>query len=218
MGPAAGASAGSPAVVELYTSQGCASCPPADALLAELSERADVIALGLHVDYWDHLGWADAFALPENVARQRRHADRLGEDMLFTPQMVVGGVRSLVGSRRSEVLAALEAEAARRYPVEVTLEGEAKKLRVAVQGPGDLNGRVLLASWTGPEEITVGAGENGGRSIAYANVLRLWAELGVWTGERAEFEAMAPMDAAGVAVLVEDPQTGRILGAARWSP
>lgn len=212
------AAAGEPAVVELYTSQGCAACPPADALLAELAEREDVIALGLHVDYWDHLGWTDGFALAPNVTRQRRHAARLGEAMVFTPQMVIGGARSLVGSRREEVMQALARESAQDYPARVALSGDARSLKIVVEGPAEREGRVLLASWSGPERVEVAAGENEGRALTYANVVRLWTELGEWRGGRAEFEAPAPMDAAGAAALVEDPETGRILGAARWTP
>src|SRR5215470_7773141 len=96
-----------PAVVELFTSQGCSSCPPADQLLAELAQRSDIIALGFHIDYWDGLGWKDPLSTPEGTARQQTYARLLGSGQVYTPQLIVEGTREMVGSRREEVLAAL---------------------------------------------------------------------------------------------------------------
>ena len=96
-----------PAVVELFTSQGCSSCPPADQLLAELAQRSDIIALGFHIDYWDGLGWKDPLSTSEGTARQQTYARLLGSGQVYTPQLIVEGTREMVGSRREEVLAAL---------------------------------------------------------------------------------------------------------------
>jgi len=104
--PAGQANADGPVVVELFTSQGCSSCPPADKILGELAKRDDVIALSLHVDYWDYLGWKDDFASPAHTARQQGYATALGERMMFTPQMIIGGTDSVVGSRAMELISA----------------------------------------------------------------------------------------------------------------
>ena len=101
------AAEGRPAVVELFTSQGCSSCPPADQLLAELAQRGDLIALGFHIDYWDGLGWKDPLSTSEGTARQRSYARLLSSGQIYTPQMIIEGTHEIVGSRREEVLAAL---------------------------------------------------------------------------------------------------------------
>ena len=105
--PAQSNSPRGPAVVELYTSQGCSSCPPADALLGELSQMPNVLALAFHVDYWDSIGWRDHFALPTAVRRQQQYVETLGLSSAFTPQVVVDGRSSFVGSDKRRILAAI---------------------------------------------------------------------------------------------------------------
>src|SRR5690606_3856896 len=109
-----------PVVVELYTSQGCSSCPPADALMEELAARSDVIALSLHVDYWDYIGWEDSFAQPAYGQRQRSYAQAAGEHMVYTPQMVIGGTHQVIGTDAMALMDAIRAHAA--LPVAVNLE------------------------------------------------------------------------------------------------
>ena len=108
LGPAAGAAEDKLTVVELFTSQGCSSCPPADAILGELSDRGDILALSLHVEYWDYLGWTDPFASAEHTRRQREYARRFGLRYLYTPQMVIQGSLQVTGSDRARVLAGIE--------------------------------------------------------------------------------------------------------------
>src|SRR4051812_17852201 len=121
-----------PVVVELFTSQGCSSCPPADALLGELTRRADVLPLAFHVDYWNRLGWKDPYSSAESTARQRTYARQLGLRTIYTPQMVVDGGIDVVGSERADVLKAIDAARAsqRTVPIEVARDGDGLRVRV----------------------------------------------------------------------------------------
>ncbi|TYO90782.1 DUF1223 domain-containing protein [Oceanicella actignis] len=208
-----------PVVVELFTSQGCASCPPADALLAELAERPDVIALSLHVDYWDYLGWRDQFARPEHTLRQKAYRDVAGARSLFTPQMVVQGRAQLVGSRRDKVLAAIEAESARPPAAQVTLRATDGALEIVVApGVGGVERACVIwaAAYDTPPPVAIAAGENAGRVALYRNVVRSWMRVGAWDGAGPRvFRAPMPMGAQGVAVLVQEGEAGPILGAAK---
>ena len=210
------AAAGQPVVVELFTSQGCSSCPPADALLAELSERPGVIALALHVDYWDYLGWQDSFASPAFTKRQRAYAKAMGERMVYTPQVVVQGRHGVVGSRREDIEAAIAAVAAEPSAVSLTLEAAPEGLVVRLEpgsGPvGETSVSYML--YAAPQTVAISRGENNGHSITYHNVVRSWMMLGPWTGEPARWLVPYPQDARGVAVLVQDRKTKAILGAA----
>jgi len=140
----------SPVVVELFTSQGCSSCPPADALLAELTGRPDVVALSFHVDYWDYIGWKDPYASPQYTARQQRYTQALNLRYVYTPQIVVDGRADVVGSHRAEVLAAIETAAQRDRPIDITFvtnnggkviipQGHAPASSVSALGPGGVS-------------------------------------------------------------------------------
>jgi hypothetical protein len=210
------AAAGSPVVVELFTSQGCSSCPPADALLAEITQRPDVIALALHVDYWDYLGWQDSFASPAFTKRQRSYAKALGERMVYTPQIVVNGRRGVIGSRRDEVEAAI-AEAHGAAPVavltlETTDEGLVVTIAAAGERPAAAVSYVLFAP---PQTVEISRGENRGRSLDYHNVVRSWMMLDDWTGQARRWVLPLPQEARGAVVLVQDRETRAILGAAQ---
>ncbi|MGP1394125.1 MAG: DUF1223 domain-containing protein [Inquilinaceae bacterium] len=223
LGTAARAADAGPTVVELFTSQGCSSCPPADRLLVELAEREDVIALGFHVDYWDHIGWPDPFGLAEATARQRAYGRWLGHRSVFTPQMIIDGAVSAVGSRGHEVLPAIaEAPAVRtpRVPVTLTPEG-ADRLSVRV-GPGPAPGdgaQIVLIRYDAAHATAVGRGENRGRTLTNAHVVRSIAPIGVWRGEPVTLTVPAPpsADPGGFVVLVQPDRMGPILGAARLS-
>ena len=204
-----------PTVVELYTSQGCSSCPPADALLGVLSQMPNVLALAFHVDYWDSIGWRDHFALPMARERQRRYVETLGLSSAFTPQMVVDGRSSFVGSDKPRILAAM-AEPLITIPILIDVaRGE---LIVTVperpdQGRYDVN---LIAYL--PEAATnVGRGENSGRTLQEFNIVRQFRTLGVWNGQESVFRAAVnsfPADATRVAVLLQRNQQGPIVGSA----
>jgi hypothetical protein len=206
--------AGSPVVVELYTSQGCSSCPPADAYLAELADRRDVIALSLHVDYWDYLGWRDPFAAPEHAKRQKHLAKLRGERMIYTPQMVVDGAAAVVGSDREAVEAALAAAMTRRDVVEVRLVPDGEMLRAEAHAAEPLDVDVVYMIYDHPTEMTIDRGENAGASVEYVNTVRALMPLGKWRGGTARWLLPAPPDARGVALIVQDAD-GAVLGAAR---
>ena len=206
-----------PVVVELFTSQGCSSCPPADQFLGELAARTDVIALAFHVDYWDYIGWKDPYAMPAATARQRAYADTLGLHTVYTPQMVIDGRLDVVGSHRSGVEAAIgKATAQRKLALEIT--ATAGHARVVVPaGKADERGEVLLVVFDSRRETPVKRGENAGRTLVEHNIVRDVLRLGTWTGEAATFEielgpTMADHD--GCAVLVQAAGQGTILGAA----
>ncbi len=216
---AAGATAAAgprPAVVELYTSQGCNSCPPADALLGELSTRSDVLALAFHVDYWDELGWRDRFGLPQAAQRQSQYARRLRLASMYTPQMVIDGRDDVLGSDRSRVMQLL---AAPRSGVPVTATVHDHELFVslaAVQGAPPCD--VLVISYL-PEAVTaIGRGENSGRTLREFNVVRSIRTVGTWNAAAAQWHIALdtlPADARGVAVLLQEKATDAIVGATR---
>ncbi len=216
----AGASAtmagGRPIVVELFTSEGCSSCPPADALLAELASRPDILALSFHVDYWDRLGWKDPFSSAAATARQQRYAELLGIGNVYTPQVVVDGRWQAVGSDRGEVERALAAAAS----------APAAPLRLAVTdgrahvtlGPGadaaDAGApAVLLVAFDRRHVDSVARGENEGRTLTHVDAVRGFAEIGGVDRKTGALDAPAPWHADRLAAILHAPD-GRVLGAA----
>ena len=207
-----------PAVVELFTSQGCSSCPPADALLGEVARRQDVIALGFHINYWDSLGWKDPFSTPQSTERQRMYA-RLFGGPIYTPQLVVDGAREVVGSHREAVLAALRdaapeavapvAFAADRHSVTIGAAGGPAAAGATVGGTG----QVWLVRFVQKRTTHVGAGENARRTLDDTNGVEALAALGDWHGADATFPLDPPASGEGIAILVQAAD-GRILGAA----
>jgi len=217
--PAAAAAEPAPVVVELYTSQGCSSCPPADQFLAELATRPDVIALSLHVDYWDYIGWKDPYGSPLMTERQRRYASALGLHYVFTPQMIVDGRESVVGSNRIAVESALVAARTRGKAVRISFRPDGGGVAVIAAGPAPVDGAtVWLAVYDRDHETEVMRGENAGRKLRNANVVRSLERLGTWTGEELEIPLSMANAAArgrtGCAVIVQEGRSGPILGAA----
>ena len=202
------ADAVSPTVVELFTSQGCSSCPPADAYLGRLAERDDLIALSFHVDYWDYIGWKDTFASPESTDRQRGYATAMGDRRVYTPQMVIGGMTHAVGSDRRSVERAIEKSQQNT--------GMALKVRFRT----DENGRIVwLAIYDKKHDVDVRRGENAGRKLSYYNVVREVRNLGLWRGREMEI-ALSPADLNrggpdGCVVIVQRGMYGPVLGAAK---
>lgn len=201
-----------PVVVELFTSQGCSSCPPADAYLSDLAGRRDVLPLAFHVTYWNRLGWRDPYSLTAATARQETYAGRLGETA-FTPQMVIDGRSSVIGSRRSEAGAAIaQAKAQAGTSVPVSLSRGGAGLSIAV-GPGAGAGRVLLVGFDRRRTTPVGRGENSGRTLTESNIVRSIREVATWRGAPLSLgEGVPAGEDAAVIVQTDD---GRILGAAR---
>jgi hypothetical protein len=197
-------------LVELFTSQGCSSCPPADDFLAELAARPDVVALSFHVDYWNYIGWKDPFATKWATQRQRDYGRTLAQRYVYTPEIVVDGAAHAVGSARPEV-ERLIAEARTRAGPAVSAERKAGEVQVRV-GAGAGTGTVWLVRFE-PEHVTrVERGENGGRTLRNVNVVRAMSKLATWTG--APLELRAEAGAEGCAVIVQDEGSGRIAGAA----
>lgn len=205
----------SPVVVELYTSQGCSSCPPADAVLAQIARRTDVIALALHVDYWDYIGWKDTFADPAYAKRQRAYARVAGARTVYTPQMIVGGMDHLVGVRTKELEALIGRFAAKSQTVDLALDRSGATVRVAAHADAPLsNGAVVqLVRYSPMNHVEIRQGENAGRTIDYANVVTEWRVVADWDGRaNLSLDVDAPGDAP-VVIILQEPGPGRILAA-----
>jgi len=203
-----------PVVIELYTSQGCSACPPADEMMHDLAARDDVIALALHVDYWDYIGWKDIFARPEHAERQRGFARRMGERMIYTPQMVVDGQAHVVGNKAMKVIDLVRRHAERPDPVVVALERQGGRLLVTAEGRVARPAEVHLVRFEPEQTVEITRGENRGKTVRYVNIVRDWVVLRDWDGAA---PLRLTIDRAGsgpVAVLVQEADHGPILGAA----
>jgi hypothetical protein len=209
-----------PVVVELFTSQGCNSCPPADAFLGELAARADVLALGLHVDYWDYIGWKDPFAQRAHTERQRGYSRTLHQRYVYTPQMVIDGVLQGVGSEPATINKLIEkARKAHAAGPALAIAGEGAQRTLRI-GPGktDAAATVWLVGYDRKHETPIRAGENSGRHLANYNVVRFMKQVGTWTGAAAS----VPLDLQPVAakceraaIIVQTEETGPIVAAMR---
>jgi hypothetical protein len=213
LAPALARATDRPVVVELFTSQGCSSCPPANAYLNELArERADVLPLAFHVTYWDRLGWKDPFSLEAATERQDVYGHRFG-DGSYTPEIVVDGVSSHVGSSRQEVGSAIELAKRQSQtvaPVSIKQDGGGLLIEVGV---GKGNGRVLLIGFDHDHQTAIRRGENSGRTLEEANVVRSIRKIGDWQGAALRLNETFP-EGQDVAVVLEGPG-GKIVGAAR---
>jgi hypothetical protein len=214
---------GPKAVLELFTSQGCSSCPAADALLDKLSQRSDIVALAYHVDYWDYIGWPDTFGAKANSDHQRDYAEGFGSSRIFTPQLVVNGRGSVVASREGEVDAALASAA---LPVTVDLAvGKDGMLEISVP-PADGNREAVmwLVTFVDRAEVEIERGENKGKTVAYTQIVANRQVLGMWesaTGAEMRMPIAELLDAPanGIAVLIQEERNGLpgpILGAASY--
>ena len=206
-----------PVLVELFTSQGCSSCPPADKLLGELSQRDDLIALSLHVDYWDYLGWRDTFAQRRFTERQIAYRDAWHENVVYTPQMVIHGLRDVRRLRRDELAAAIAAARETEAPVSVSIERQGGMLKCRIEpGPEHAVGVIWIAKYTLNETVPVGRGENAGRTLTYHNVVTSLNRIGAWAGTATEDVAMPqPEPGEGVAIWLQAGEGGPILTAAK---
>jgi hypothetical protein len=201
-----------PTVVELFTSQGCSSCPPADALLGELARHGDVIALGFHINYWDSLGWKDPFSTPQSTERQRAYGHQFGTSV-YTPQLVVDGTREMVGSHRTEVIAALR-ESSHEAIAPVAFAADGHSVAIGPAATAGTTGKVWLVRFVQKRTTHVGAGENASRTLEDTNGVETLAPLGNWQGTDATFAVEPPAAGEGIAVLVQAAD-GRMLGAAQ---
>lgn len=201
-----------PVVVELFTSQGCSSCPPAEAFLVDLvSQRRDVLALAFHVDYWDRLGWKDSFSSAAATQRQQLYSRLLGTNQVYTPQIVVDGRSEAIGSDRAAVLRAVNAAAARTMPtIPMRLVRDGNAVTVTI-GAGAGKGRALLVGFDPRQETAVRRGENAGRTILQANVVRSVQPVADWQGREITLSKEAP--AGQRTALILQASDGRVLGA-----
>ena len=204
-----------PVVIELFTSQGCSSCPPADAMLHDLAKRDDVIALALHVDYWDYIGWKDVFGRPENTLRQHGYAQAAHATTVYTPQMVIGGVEHVVGSRPMQVMDAVQAQMRRGNAVAVTLtrSGTSLQINASTATRGDYV--VQLVRYTPEQTVAIRRGENAGRTLNYSNIVKSWDVIGRWDGRSALSLATTADGPDAVVVIVQQNGHGPIVGAAQ---
>jgi hypothetical protein len=208
------------AVVELFTSQGCSSCPPADDLLAELDQRSDVLALAYHVDYWDYIGWKDTLGDPAYSDLQRAYAQSWGKNRIYTPQLIVNGAVDFVGSHRNAVE---EGIAGAQLSVVVDLEYEEGVLDVAIEGvSGAHQSVVYLVTFRDRVEVNIERGENRGKLLSYAQVVTSRQIIGMWDPESGSHIKLPVSElfndkSDGVAIIVQEQSNGlpgQILGAA----
>jgi hypothetical protein len=210
------------AVLELFTSQGCSSCPPADRLLGELAHDPSLITMSLPIDYWDYIGWKDTLAKPRHTARQRFYARTRGDGDVFTPQIVVNGVAHAVGSDKADIEKAIAESRREGATLSVAVKAAVAdgKLTVTVPaGPEKAAGEVWLCTLGTAVPVAITRGENSGHTVTYHNVVRRWVKLGDWTGDARNFSVpIADLDSADAAAVIVQAGTadrpGAMLGAA----
>ena len=214
------------AVIELFTSQGCSSCPPADQLVGEYARDNSVIALTLPVDYWDYLGWKDTLALAGHTSRQRAYARSRGDREVYTPQVVVNGALHVIGSDKAAIEKAIRKSREQATPLAlrlaVAVAGDKVTVTVPAAADDKAQGEVWLCPITRSIPVAVGRGENSGRTLTYSNVVRRWIKLGDWSGKAETFTlplkdfANGQIDAAAVIVQSGAASAPRLmLGAAQ---
>jgi hypothetical protein len=215
------ASATQNVVAELFTSQGCSSCPPADRLFEQVRQTPGVLALTFHVDYWDYLGWKDTLGSSEFSQRQYDYAKARGDMDVYTPQMVVNGAKPLVGSQHSEVFAVIEQSRKPSWEVPVSLNDTPKEIVIELgegQSPAD------ATLWVMPIltkiAVKIEKGEIAGSELTYYNVVRKLVPAGMWNGKAQRItlpkEGLMPPDCTACVALLQRGKVGPILGCASW--
>ena len=202
-------------VVELYTSQGCSSCPPADEYLKRLAETPGVIALALHVDYWDYIGWTDKFGNPRNTARQKAYAHAVGSNTIYTPQMIVGGVDRVEGSDPAMVEAAIRRHQSSAPTVELHLTRKAGQVVIGAEASPLLSApvHVQMVRYHPLAKVQIENGENAGRTMDYANIVTAWSVLGEWDGKSNLNLTAAAEGEDAVVVILQAEGPGEIVAA-----
>ena len=208
------------AVIELFTSQGCSSCPKADAMFSELGKRQDLITLAYHVDYWDYIGWPDTFGDAANSDRQRAYADSWGSARIYTPQLIVNGRKGVVGSRDKEVSGAIN-EAALPLPVTLKIGDQKLEVTIAAQA-GGADATIWLVTFRDHAQVMIERGENAGKTVDYTQIVTGKQMLGMWdaasgTNLKLSLTELTADGSNGAVILVQsdkDGLPGPILGAA----
>ena len=206
-----------PVVVELFTSQGCSACPMADKLLLELSDHDDVLALSLHVDYWDYIGWEDEFGDPAHTRRQKAYAARAGQRMIYTPQMIVQGEERVVGTQPGAILEAIRAHVDDPATVALRAVREGGALRIEAHSGTEFDPPldVQVIRYTPRRSASITRGENAGHHLDYANVVSGWETVAEWDGTAPLSIAVDAPGEDHAAVLVQRPGPGHIVAATR---
>jgi hypothetical protein len=208
-----------PVVVELFTSQGCSSCPPADAMLADLAGMDGVIALALHVDYWDYIGWPDSFASPVHTARQEAYARAAGERMVYTPQIIMNGQDRIVGGDAMAVLERLHAHADATTPVDLEVWREGDQLRIeapAMTLAAPL--QVQFVRYLPKDDVIITGGENAGLAMSYSNIVSSWETVGSWDGTAPLSLTVEAKGSEPAVILLQEPGPGAIRAAVKVDP
>ena len=207
-----------PVVVELFTSQGCSSCPPADALLHRLADRDDVLPLALHVEYWDYIGWKDQFADPAHTVRQKGYAHAAGRSMIYTPQMVIMGQDDVVGADAMELSEAIAKHQRVKPKVQINAVRKGAVLSLTLLPLADMAQEELLVQvvqFARVKSVNITRGELAGRQFNYAHVVEDWQQVGPWDGQAETVIEVPVSEAQPIAVLVQQDHFGSILAAAR---
>lgn len=175
-----------PVVVELFTSQGCSSCPPADALFKEMDASGDIIGLVWHVDYWDYIGWKDVFAKPDYTGRQKYYAHTMGEKMIYTPQMIFNGSEHAVGSDKARVLQIVAEQRDRAPLVDLEVERNGDVLRISADHLEGSSQKidVYVIHYIEKSTVEITRGENAGRTSTYTKIVSDWRTVGQWKGRQ----------------------------------
>ena len=210
-----------PVIVELFTSQGCSSCPAADAYLKTLKEEPGVLALSYHVDYWDYLGWRDTLGGAEFSERQYDYAESRGDKNVYTPQMIINGGKHFVGSQRDQIssaIAAARAEEAMDW-VDMEMSDNATDVTITIPAGEPMKEATLwLMAFAHSVSVEIKKGENSGSVIAYHNVVRKMVPAGMWHGEAAKLVlpkgSVVPQGCKGWVALLQEGKVGRVIGVA----
>ncbi|MDQ2066602.1 DUF1223 domain-containing protein [Xinfangfangia sp. CPCC 101601] len=204
-------------VVELFTSQGCASCPPADALVEGLAQNPQILPLSLHVDYWDYIGWADKFADPAFTARQKAYARANGSRMIYTPQMIVAGQDRVEGYDPDALGAAIAQHVAQGAHVALRVQRQGDVLLIEAQALTPLSAavQVQLVRYKPAETVQIERGENAGQVITYRNIVTTWDVLGDWAGDSPLSVTTKVTGEDPAVVILQDPGPASILAAAQ---
>jgi hypothetical protein len=214
------AAAARPAIVELFTSQGCSSCPPADAFLETLKSKPGIVALSYHVDYWDYLGWRDTLGSTEYSQRQYDYAKSRGDMNVYTPQMIINGGEHFVGSQTTKISASIaDAQSSTSQWVDIAMSDNVTDVMINVaEGAATKKATLWLMAFAPVVSVEIMKGENAGNTIAYHNVVRKMVPAGMWHGEAAKIvlpkESVIPADCKGWVALLQDGKVGPIIGAA----
>lgn len=203
-------------VVELYTSQGCSSCPPADEVLSQLVGRKNVIPLALHVDYWDYIGWTDKMASPAYTDRQKAYARAIGSRTIYTPQLIIDGDDRVEGARPMDVAELIQEHAAQASPVRLMVKRDGARVDISATADAALPKKVLvqLVRYLPEKTVEIERGENAGQTITYHNIVTVWKTLGTWDGAQPVSMQEAVDGPEPVVVILQEEGPGAILAAA----